>query len=424
MLPRATVGCRREASGVVVVVVFALAATLLSSGAGAQDADEEAVRAAREIQTAQDRANEAAQAMFDAESRIDQLTIDIEAAVAELSELEVQVGEMHAGLEAAAVRRFAGGGAESNPLLTGVESATDQGAAVVLRSVASGTAAVELDDFDALMEQISERRADLERRREEAAAAQEEHAVLQARAEAEVNHLKEVEAQRLSDAAVRRELERQRRERQESEAAEAAAIAAAQATAAPQALAGGGAGSDVTVPVPAATPADAEGDTEPSPTGTPPTPTPTPIPATTTPTTTSAPVAPAPNAGSGMVCPVAGPTAYADTWGAPRSGGRRHQGVDMMAPAGTPLVAVESGTVIFKTSELGGLLVSLTANSGTRYFYGHLSAWEGSSRSVSQGEVIGYVGATGITFVNHLHFEVHPGGGAAVNPYPYVRAVC
>ncbi len=96
----------------------------------------------------------------------------------------------------------------------------------------------------------------------------------------------------------------------------------------------------------------------------------------------------------------------------------------MMSPAGTPLVAVESGSVQFKTTRLGGNSVWLNGASGTRYFYAHLSAWEGSSRSVSQGEVIGYVGATGNTTANHLHFEVHPGGGRAVNPYPYVRAVC
>jgi murein DD-endopeptidase MepM/ murein hydrolase activator NlpD len=125
-----------------------------------------------------------------------------------------------------------------------------------------------------------------------------------------------------------------------------------------------------------------------------------------------------------MVCPVNGAVAFSDTFGAPRSGGRRHQGVDMMAPSGTPLVAVVSGSVNFKQTNLGGNSVWLSGNDGNRYFYAHLSAFEGSSRGVSQGEVIGYVGTTGNAYTPHLHFEVHPGGGVAVNPTSYVRAVC
>jgi len=123
-----------------------------------------------------------------------------------------------------------------------------------------------------------------------------------------------------------------------------------------------------------------------------------------------------------LVCPVLGSSAYSDTWGASRSSGRRHEGVDMLAGTGTPLVAAVSGSVQMKQTSHGGNSIWLAGNDGNRYFYAHLSGFEGGSRSVSQGEVIGYVGDTGnARGTPHLHFEVHPGGGAATNPYPYVR---
>ena len=96
----------------------------------------------------------------------------------------------------------------------------------------------------------------------------------------------------------------------------------------------------------------------------------------------------------------------------------------MISPGGTPVVATENGTTYNKTNRLGGNVIWLTGNSGVKYYYAHLSGWEGPSRTVTKGEVIGYVGKTGNTSVNHVHFEYHPGGGVAVNPYPYVLAAC
>ena len=413
------VGLRRAITLVAVVAAVAVgSSTLPLAVASAQDPA--AVRAANEIQAARDRADAAAQAMFDAESRLDTLEVDIGAAEKELAGVEAQADSMRSSLQQDAQRSFVNSGA-AMPLLIDLDQANAGITADRQASVARGTASVELDDFDAVMKDVTAKRADLERRQETTTQARQQFEDLQAAAEAEVVKLAAVEKQRLADVAVQRELERQRQARLAKEATAArqlqdanAATALANAAVSTNNSASGdssggsssGGGSSVT---PAPEPSgSAQGAASPAPA-----PEPAPVP----------PSPPPSNAGSGIVCPVAGPHAFADTWGAARSGGRSHEGVDMMAPSGTPLVAVESGYAEFKTTRLGGNSVWVNGNSGTRYFYAHLSAWEGSSRNVSQGEVIGYVGATGNTTANHLHFELRP-GGRAVNPYPYVRAVC
>lgn len=128
---------------------------------------------------------------------------------------------------------------------------------------------------------------------------------------------------------------------------------------------------------------------------------------------------------TGIVCPVRGALSFIDSWGFPRSQGA-HQGVDLMSPAGTPNVAVVAGTVTFNEGGTSGLGAFLQGDDGNLYYYFHLSAYEGGPRRVAQGEVIGHVGNTGDarSTAPHTHFEIHPGGGAAVNPYPSVRPVC
>ena len=123
-------------------------------------------------------------------------------------------------------------------------------------------------------------------------------------------------------------------------------------------------------------------------------------------------------------CPIQGPVAFTDSWLAPRPGGQVHYGVDMLSPYGTPNVAVVSGTVEFRYGARQGNGIFLFGDNGTTYYYFHLASYAGSPRRVQAGEVIGYVGSTGQSGANHTHFEIHPGGGAAVNPYPAVRAVC
>jgi len=131
----------------------------------------------------------------------------------------------------------------------------------------------------------------------------------------------------------------------------------------------------------------------------------------------------------GYVFPVLGAgISYTDDYGAPRAGTGWHQGTDLFGPTGTPLVAVADG-VLSKVgvNTLGGNRLWLTDDRGNAYYYAHLSAFAPvavDGARVRAGQVIGFLGNTGqaITTPPHLHFEIHPGGGDSVNPYPYLMA--
>lgn len=417
-------------------VAVLLAGLVVPVGAQAQTTDAEAKQAAQEIQAARDRANEAADAFFAAQSDLEALEDRSLALAREADSLEQRVEHLRGDVESLAVARFAASGSAGIPLLTGLQPPKDQVQAEVLGGVVSNAGTSALDEFEMLQKELTAKRLEVRAHRREVEAQQETFTQLQEQAEAEVVHLREVEEQRLTDVAVRRALEAQqaaaRSEFEEAilRNAEAASraqpnpgVAAAEAAAAEQAAADAAATGDagdadanegdlptLGVPVPTVAPnTGASGGTSGGRTG-----------------TTGAGSAPIGvlNGESyldAIACPLVG-SAYGDSWGAARSGGRRHEGVDMLAPAGTPLYAAASGAVNFKQNNLGGNAVSLAADNGNRYYYAHLSHYEGTNRRVVQGEVIGYVGDTGnATGIPHLHFEIHPGGGLAVNPTPSVR---
>jgi len=144
-----------------------------------------------------------------------------------------------------------------------------------------------------------------------------------------------------------------------------------------------------------------------------------------------------------LVFPVVGPVTYSDDFGQPRAGGT-HQGNDILATKKSPAVAVEAGKIKFwTTSATAGCMLYLYGDSGTTYLYIHLNndltmkndnlgkCVAGTSYApglkdgarVQAGQLIGYVGDSGDAngIHPHLHFEVHPNDGAAVDPYPYLR---
>jgi murein DD-endopeptidase MepM/ murein hydrolase activator NlpD len=125
--------------------------------------------------------------------------------------------------------------------------------------------------------------------------------------------------------------------------------------------------------------------------------------------------------------PVGGLAAWTDTWGAPRYAGgyHPHHGQDLMCEEGTPLLAVEPGTIQLNSDPLGGITIFLVRPDGSFWYYAHLSRYANGivdGGHVTAGERIGRCGATGDATVSHLHFSHYSASGEALDPmYDLVR---
>jgi len=322
-------------------------------------------RAVAEIDAAQRRANDAAAAWAFAAERLEELEHELERSEAALAALELRLSEVRGELEQVVLQRFMSANVSTLPFLSGFQRPTDQAQAAVLLGIVTEATVVDLDDLEVLVIDVaaSQRRADRDRVATERARRVYADAVVVA--QDEVRRLQEAETLRQNDVAVQRARTLQRASQARAEANE-----------------------------------------------------------TNVADRTSRRNSTVQFGRPGWVCPVSGPTAFADTWGAPRPGDRRHLGVDFISPRGTPLVAVVPGVATSGQNSLGGNVVYLAGDDGHRYYYAHLDRW-GRLGRVAAGDVIGYMGDTGNAVgVPHLHFEIRPGGGPNVNPYPTVRAYC
>lgn len=139
-----------------------------------------------------------------------------------------------------------------------------------------------------------------------------------------------------------------------------------------------------------------------------------------------------------LIIPVAGvrPDQLLDTFDDARSEGRLHDAIDIMAPAGTQVLAATAGKILrLSQSDKGGITIyQLSANEKTVYYYAHLQSYASGlseGNAVRQGDVIAYVGDTGNAGVGnyHLHFSVSAVSdpkryweGTNINPYPLLRS--
>lgn len=384
--------------------------------AGAQVTDEDIDRARQEVNRITEESAELGQAVIDAYGRQAALDQEIEELSSSIEFAQIRMAETEERLEELAVELYMG--STSGTSLSVLFSATDQeypAGMEYLREV-SGV-------DESVVDQLRTYRDELDRQTARLGEALDEQGALAAELEQLAGELQAdlVAAQEVYDQLVQQqaeeEAERRRQEelRRQREAEAAAAAAAAEVAAESESSSGSGSESTGT------TSGSSGGDD---------TTTTTAAPASTTteapaPTTATAPSMPS---GSG-VCPVAGAVSFTDSWGAPRSGGRSHKGVDMMAARGVPIVAVYSGRVYrLSNSSLGGKSVYFYSDAGDLYYYAHLDDFGDISegQNVPAGYVLGYNGSSGNapSYLPHMHWEYHPGGGGAVNPYPLARELC
>jgi len=355
--------------------------------AGSQtDANQRAAeKAARQITDARRQADAAAQGYADAQVAAAEADDGLTRIEAQLEEVSKQADALRKSVEQLAVLRYVQAGATDTAFLIlgpgiGDQLQADQYAAIALRASAE-----DVDTYEANLQDLGRLRDAVTAARKKSERAARTLNARHKKLEQRIVQLQKAEQKRLRDVAVRKALEAQRR-------AELARIRAANAAAA--AAAAARAGPDIGV---RATPGTYDGN-----------------------------LAGYGHdyGGPGFLCPVAGPSTFVDTWGAPRSGGRRHQGVDMLSARGTPAVAVVSGVTRMSRNRLGGNALWLDGDDGNSYYYAHFDRY-GKIGVVKAGDIVGYVGDTGdARGTPHLHFEVHPGRGAAVNPYPTARSHC
>ena len=369
-------------------VALVAALVFLAPAAPGDAAEGEVERAQAAVQDAQRKANAANQGLQAAEAALDDAEGAVVKGTVELNAARRRLDEASAVVRASAVREYTSGRAATSLKSDDIVKITRSRAYL---GVATGASADQVDQLRALASDLEDRERDLSKQvadqRAKLAAFQRLESQLASsldRLGTELDGARRREAEAKAAAAAAQEAAEKARLEAEAQAAEAARRLL-EATRDREARAARPAPSALLGPL-------------------------------------AAPV----NRGP-WLCPIQGGATFTNDWGFPRSGGRRHQGNDLFAARGTPVVASVAGSYRRTVNGLGGISYYLQGEDGNTYYGAHMSGYGpvGPGR-VPQGAVLGFVGNSGNARGTspHLHFEIRPGGGGPVNPFPTVSRAC